>query len=157
MAGNISHLKIWPKGKLCECGQRGCMRQYTSAKALLGMMKQASLDDGDKNQTIPRLVEWAVNGDNRAIRIVRKAGQALGIAIGHMTNSMGIQQVVINSDLNNTGSAFLDPINNEARRAVSDGDFNPRISFSALEGYAGSLGAAVMAMQQVCGTWEDVS
>jgi predicted NBD/HSP70 family sugar kinase len=155
MAGNISHLKVWPRGKLCECGQRGCMRQYTSAKALLEMMKEAGLEDGNKKQTIQRLAERAVNGDHRATRIVRKAGQALGIAIGHMVNSMGIQQVVINSDLNNAGNAFLDPIKIEARNAVSEGDFNPRISFSALEGYAGALGAAVMAMQQVCGIWEE--
>ena len=155
MAGNISHLKVWPKGDLCECGQRGCIRQYTAAKSLERKMKEAGLKLRNGKNTILSLSGLAMDGDKRAMKIVKKAGQSLGIAIGHMINYMGVQQVIINSDLNNAGNVFLEPINSEVNHAVSSGDVVPNISFSTLEGYAGALGAAVMVLEKVCGIWED--
>ena len=155
-AGHISHLKVWPRGELCECGRRGCLRQYASARALLEKMKQDGLDRPGKQLNLLHLSNSALEGKQKAVKLICKAGQSLGIAIGHMINSMGIQQVLINSDLNHAGDIFLSPILKQVEEAVpEDGRPRPQVMLSALGGYDGALGAAVMALRKLCGIWEE--
>jgi hypothetical protein len=33
-AGEIGHTILFPQGKLCPCGNRGCLEQYTSNKVI---------------------------------------------------------------------------------------------------------------------------
>ncbi len=34
MSGEIGHTIIMPNGKLCPCGNRGCLEQYCSEKGI---------------------------------------------------------------------------------------------------------------------------
>jgi len=155
--GEIAHMKIWPRGESCECGQRGCLCKYVSGRNLMKKMKEMNLAGGEKSVTLLRLAEMAVGGERPAVEIVRKSGRALGIAIGHMVNTLGVGQIIINSDLNRAGRVFLLPIENEVRRVVPRDIHPPQVRFSVLDGYAGALGVAMLALQKVCGIQQIVS
>ena len=69
-----------------------------------------------------------------------------------MINIIGVGEVIINSDINRAGRLFLVPIEDAVRRSVpKEKHLIPQIRFSALNGYAGSLGAAILALQRACG------
>ena len=151
ITGEIAHLQVRAGGEICECGRRGCLRQYASARTLLNKMKQAGLSTDGKSQTLLYLAQMAVNRNPQALKLVRKAGQSLGCAIGHIINTLGIEQVIVNSDLNNAGDLFLSPMLSEVKQVVpQDGIVAPSILLSTLDGYAGALGAAILALRKVC-------
>jgi len=151
-AGEIGHMKVWPRGELCDCGGQGCLRKYVSGRDLIKKMKGMDLTTKGDSITLLGLAEMACRGEKQAVRIVRKAGQALGIAIAHMVNTLGVGEVIINSDLNRAGSVFLSPVESAVEQAVpKDVHPVPRIRFTALDGYAGALGAAVLALQKISG------
>lgn len=147
---NIAHMKIYSDGETCECGSKGCLRIYASGRAILKKMKEMNLGANEKDRTLLALAEMTTKGKKQAIEIVKKAGRSLGIALSHMINILGIRQVVINSDLNNAGEIFLAPIESEIKKTVPETYVVPRVVFSTLDGYAGSLGAAILALQKIC-------
>ena len=76
-AGELGHIPLFYNGKQCNCGQRGCLEQYVSCKALSDMAKEKIKEY--KNTTIPLredlvyasdlIVEYE-KGDKCAIDIV---------------------------------------------------------------------------------------
>ena len=157
-AGEIAHLKVRHGGEICSCGQRGCLRQYVSGRALAKKMTQLGLGADEKGNTLLALAELANKGRVPASKLVHQAGQSLGMAIGHMVNILGTKQVVISSDLTKAGQIFLAPLESELQRAVpQSGEIMPKVRFSSLDGYAGALGAAVLASQEICGIYERVA
>lgn len=147
---NIAHMKIYSNGEICECGRKGCLRIYASGRAILKKMKEMNLATNENDITLLTLAEMTNKGEKHAVEIIEKAGQSLGIALSHIINTLGIGQVVINSDLNTAGKIFLSPIESEIRNAVPETYIVPRVMFSTLNGYAGSLGSAIIALQKVC-------
>ena len=39
-AGEFSHIRVVPNGKLCECGKQGCLQTIASARALIEMAQE---------------------------------------------------------------------------------------------------------------------
>lgn len=79
-AGEIAHCTIEPNGSPCRCGKRGCLDTVASMKAIKEMAKAeglacSSLDDLENEASL---------GNAAAIRILHRAGNALGLAIAHL-------------------------------------------------------------------------
>ncbi|WP_454856830.1 ROK family transcriptional regulator [Rhizobium binxianense] len=79
-AGEIAHCTIEPGGAPCRCGKRGCLDTVASMKAI----KEMSLAEGLKCTSLSDLEYEASLGTTAAIRILHKAGSALGLAIAHL-------------------------------------------------------------------------
>jgi predicted NBD/HSP70 family sugar kinase len=75
-AGEIGHITMDPDGQMCPCGKRGCLDTIAGAGAILS----AARAHGLQAETVAAVEALATNGDQRAIAILRKAGQALGLA-----------------------------------------------------------------------------
>lgn len=79
-AGEIAHCTIEPNGSPCRCGKRGCLDTVASMKAIKEMAKA----EGLACQSLDDLETEASSGNAAAIRILHRAGSALGLAIAHL-------------------------------------------------------------------------
>ena len=67
-------------GSPCRCGKRGCLDTVASLKAI----KEAAKAEGLTCQSLDELETEASLGNASAIRILHRAGSALGLAIAHL-------------------------------------------------------------------------
>ena len=79
-AGEIAHCTIEANGSPCRCGKRGCLDTVASMKAIKEMAKTEGLACSSLND----LEAEASLGNAAAIRILHRAGNALGLAIAHL-------------------------------------------------------------------------
>ena len=76
-AGEIGHMLATPNGLQCRCGRQGCLDTVAASVAILVAAREANLPVND----LKDLEALATKGNSRAIAILRKAGEALGLAV----------------------------------------------------------------------------
>lgn len=79
-AGEIAHCTIELGGAPCRCGKRGCLDTIASVKAI----KEMSRAEGIECTSLSGIEDLASTGDAAAIRILHRAGSALGLAIANL-------------------------------------------------------------------------
>lgn len=116
-AGELGHVPVRPGGPLCSCGARGCLETYAGEAALL---RAAGLDlRGDPGERTGELADRCTAQDPAALRAVRQAGTALGIALSGAVNLLDPQRVVIGGSLARLTPWLLPPVRRElARRTM---------------------------------------
>ena len=141
-AGESGHMTVDPNGRLCHCGSRGCLEAYTSGPALAKHYAAASGEAVSGAEVTQRALE----GDAVAVRTLKGAGRALGIAIASIAMTVNIEQFVIGGSVVGAGDLLLYP----ARESLKGYSFvavaaKVRVSASSLGEDAALLGAAFMA------------
>ena len=141
-AGESGHMTVDPNGSLCHCGSRGCLETYTSGPALAKHYATASGEAVSGAEVTQRALE----GDAVAVRTLKGAGRALGIAIASIAMTVNIEQFVIGGSVVGAGDLLLDP----ARESLKGYSFvavaaKVRVSASSLGEDAALLGAAFLA------------
>jgi predicted NBD/HSP70 family sugar kinase len=79
-AGEIAHVTIEPGGAPCRCGKRGCLDAIASLAAVIAAAAEDGLTVGSRAE----LERLAAQGNEAAIRIITRAGTALGLAIAQV-------------------------------------------------------------------------
>ncbi|MEG3132616.1 ROK family transcriptional regulator [Rouxiella sp. T17] len=79
-AGEIAHCTMELNGTPCRCGKRGCLDTLASLNAITDMAREEGLEIDN----LLALEQLAVGGSAAAIRILHRAGSALGLAIAHL-------------------------------------------------------------------------
>ncbi|NDJ61517.1 MAG: ROK family protein [Chloroflexi bacterium] len=85
MAMEIGHMVIHPGGRLCSCGQRGCVEMYASGKGLIAGVAEhrsaypRSLLRADESPTTHAIIAAARAGDPLAQYVIGEAAEALGV------------------------------------------------------------------------------
>lgn len=155
--GELGHITIEPEGRICNCGNRGCLETLVSATAIVERALQYSraypsstLSSIDEKQlTSEKVYQEAVRGDSLARWVLKETGTYLGIAIANIINLLNIELVVLGGQVMNAGDYILLPAKKEAERRAIKGSFaSAEIKLSALGGNAGMVGAAMLAAQQ---------
>lgn len=116
-AGELGHVPVHPSGRRCSCGGRGCLETYAGIEALL---RAAGLAPGPG----PRgeaLAGRCADGDGPALRAVRRAGRALGVALSGAVNLLDPGQVIIGGPLAELGPWLLPPLRRELARRTAVG------------------------------------
>lgn len=90
-AGEIAHCTIEPGGSPCRCGKRGCLDTVASMKAI----KDMSRAEGFECASLSQIETQAATGNVAAIRILHRAGSALGLAIANLIQMNDPGQVLI--------------------------------------------------------------
>jgi len=129
-AGEIGHVTVDVGGPLCTCGQQGCWETFASGRRLDQMARDAVAADprgriGELAAgAIPEgrhLTQAAIDGDERARRMVAEVGGWLGVGLANLIAVLDPDIVVIGGGVSRLGEVLLRP----AQRAVA----------AALEGY----------------------
>ncbi|GAB2892294.1 ROK family transcriptional regulator [Streptomyces mayteni] len=114
-AGELGHVPVRPEGRPCSCGGRGCLETYAGEEAVL---RAAGLEPGP-GVRLGALAARCEAGDQGALRAVRQAGTALGIALSGAVNLLDPRQVVVGGALARLAPWLLAPVSRELARRTS--------------------------------------
>lgn len=155
----IGHLRVVPGGLPCGCGQKGCIEQYGSGRALLRFANQIADAGGigaglaaarHRNggildgATLATLIEAADPGAHAA---VRELGEWVGQACASIGAVLDPQVFVVGGGVAVAGDLLLQPIREAYLAHLPARGFHPEPEFRAAElvNDAGVVGAADLA------------
>ena len=163
IAGEIGHMTIDSTGRLCKCGNYGCLEAYASgpaiaARAVEGITAGADTTlpqyvGGDLSKITAQVVYEAAHDDDAyALEVVRETAKLLGAGVANIINIFNPQVVVICGGVTLAGDTLFVPLRSEVKRRA----FKPavevcRILPGALPGTAGVVGAAAVFMHRTWG------
>ena len=155
-AAEIGHMRVVPDGRLCGCGQRGCLEQYASGSALVSDARSRveSSDPqagpllavaGDAGSITGQMVTaLAQDGDPMCVDLLRDVGQWVGEGLATLAAVLDPSVIAIGGGVADAGDLLLDPV----RKAFEDhlpAREHRRIAevrLAALGNEAGLIGAA---------------
>jgi glucokinase len=160
-AAEIGHIIVEPGGPLCGCGNLGCWEQVAAGRAIGRLGREAAreqehsllrqLAHGDPDAVTGELVTQAgQQGDDVAIRVLRRVGRRLGEGIAGLVNILDPEIVVVGGGAIVAGDLLLGP----ARSAYLDSVEGPEhrhvvpIVPATLGNDAGAIGAATLALDE---------
>jgi glucokinase len=144
-AGHIGHVVVYPDGPACVCGGRGCLEAIARGPALAEWAQAHGWRPDQPGMTAKDLAADAAQGHGVARDALRRAGQALGIAIASATSLCDLDVVAIGGGLSQAGALLFDPLQ-EALDVHARLDFTRRVRVvpAALGQSAGLVGAAAL-------------
>jgi glucokinase len=144
-AGHIGHVVVYPDGPACVCGGRGCLEAIARGPALVEWAQAHGWRPDQPGMTAKDLAADAAQGHGVARDALRRAGQALGIAIASATSLCDLDVVAIGGGLSQAGALLFDPLQ-EALDVHARLDFTRRVRVvpAALGQSAGLVGAAAL-------------
>ncbi|MEW9515845.1 ROK family transcriptional regulator [Streptomyces tubercidicus] len=156
-AGELGHVPVYPDGRPCDCGGRGCLEQYAGEPAVLragGLTAEQAAAHPGPGARIGLLARRAADGDAALVRALHEAGTALGIALAGAVNLLDPQAVVLGGALAALAPWVLPSLERELtlRTAVTaehGRGGGPVITVSRLGADGPLLGAAHAALQGV--------
>ena len=90
-AMEVGHMIIEPNGRLCGCGNKGCMEQYASASGIAISYFNAT----KKQCTAAQIAEFANLGDKDAIAAYVLAANALAQTLASVAKVVDVKNIVI--------------------------------------------------------------
>jgi glucokinase len=163
VAGEIGHMTIEANGRVCKCGNQGCLEAYASgpaiaARAVEGIEAGAKTAlrqyvAGDLSRITAQVVYEAANdGDAFALDVVHETAKLLGAGVASIVNIFNPNVVVICGGVTQAGEQLFGPLTSEVHHRA----FKPawevcRIVPGTLTGTAGVYGAAAVFMQRTWG------
>jgi predicted NBD/HSP70 family sugar kinase len=106
MTGELGHVPVEPDGKLCRCGNRGCLETVAGAERLLDRLRPIHGAD----VTLERAASLADRGDALSGRLFREAGLAAGRVAGAICNVVNPELVIVGGDLIVAGQILVDAV-----------------------------------------------
>src|SRR5206468_7137060 len=94
-AGEFGHTKIVPQGRLCRCGNLGCVSAYASDYSILQRLRQMGCDVAVQEDVLG----LARAGDARALTALGDAGRMLGAGLANVVNLLNIQLFILGGGL----------------------------------------------------------
>jgi glucokinase len=160
VAAEIGHLRVVPGGHLCGCGNRGCLEQYASGRALVREAKEVALANspqaagilelagGDVDAiTGPMVTKAAAAGDGFAVELLGEVGRWLGEGIASLAAVLDPTMVVLGGGVSEAGGLLLDPVLAAFRQSLTGRRHRPELTLAlaTLGNTAGLIGAADLA------------
>lgn len=143
IAGEVGHMTIDINGRLCPCGNRGCLYTFVSGPAI-ALRANGKLSDGNRpaNLTGEQVYELALDGDETMIEVLRETGEYLGIALTNLIHTINPELIILGGGVSRAHE-FMMPTVKEVieRRALTPAARNTRIVVTALHDVATLLGA----------------
>ncbi|WP_242908108.1 ROK family transcriptional regulator [Actinomadura terrae] len=136
--GELGHSSTDANGRLCACGNRGCLETKVGGQALLGHVAALHGDD----LTLGRLAGLARAGDPGCVRIVTDAAQDIVTGLANVVAVLAPERLVLGGELADAGPALLDPVGRGMRRMASPRNWRGSVVLAELGGQAVARGAA---------------
>ena len=154
----LGHMRVVPDGIACGCGQRGCLEQYGSGRALLRMANEVA-DAGGVGAALARaraehgaldgrlVGALMMSGDPGALTALRELGHWLGQAAASLSAVLDPQRFVFGGGVAEAGELLLEPIREAYAEHLPARGYHPEPDFviAELVNDAGVVGAADLA------------
>jgi glucokinase len=160
IGGELGHVRIVPDGHLCGCGNRGCVEQYASGRALVREAQELAdshsvfatrlleMAGGDPGAiTGPMVTRAAQEGDVPARELIADLGRRLGEALASFAAILDPAVFVIGGGVSEAGELLTAPAVAAYHRNLTGRGFRPEaeIRIATLGNDAGIVGAADLA------------
>ncbi len=140
-AAEFGHMIIQKDGRKCNCGAKGCLEAYVSARGIVETAKEIGL----KAYTPKEISELAKKGNKKAIQIFQITGEYLGVGLANLVNILNPDIIVIGGGISNAGKFFLDSAKKVMQKnIISPLAKNTKITKAKLGEDAGAVGAALL-------------
>ncbi|MFJ8487960.1 ROK family protein [Streptomyces sp. NPDC094038] len=121
-AGEWGHTTLVLDGRLCHCGNHGCVETYVGAPGIMLNLRELSprstlTHPEDQTATIDALADGVAAGDPVAVKVVRDTARYLGAGIADLVNLYNPEVVVLSSWVaRRLGAPLLDEVREAVRR-----------------------------------------
>jgi glucokinase len=153
-AGEIGHICVEPFGAPCGCGSRGCVEQYSSATAVVRLVRELESQyphSALRNKlklTSADVYEAGTEGDELALEVFRQMGLYLGVALAGLVNVLNPEVIVIGGGASAGWDLFVHHVREQInKRAFREPAERVKIKRAVLADDAGILGAAHLAFE----------
>jgi len=154
--GEFGHVIIDWKGRVCGCGQRGCVEAYASGSSIARRAAEAlATGEPSSMRGLPAVTAETVSahagrGDPLARRVWDETTAALGRALAVMINVVEPQLVILGGGVTRAGDALLLPVRRAAlSQAMRPAGAAARVELSAHGDTVGVVGAAASAFRHL--------
>ena len=152
--GEIGHANVMhDETKTCNCGNKGCLEQYTSATGIVRLAKQelASSEEPsvlreEKELSAKAVLDGYKSGDALSVRVMDKVGEILGGALAMCTAVVDPEPIVIGGGVSKAGQPLIDCIASHYKKYAFSACKETPIVIASLGNDAGIYGAAKMVL-----------
>jgi glucokinase len=159
VAGEIGHATIDVTGRLCKCGNYGCLEAYASGPSIAARAREAVSGDADAmllrmvgcdpdKITAATVYEAAKRGDDAALDVVRETSRFLGAGIANLLNIFNPEVVVIAGGVTQAGDTLFVPLRREVRKRAFKPAVDACVIVPGTLAAAGVVGAVAAYKQQ---------
>lgn len=153
--GEIGHINVNPHEKIsCNCGQKGCLEQYTSATGIARLAREILEKESCDSKlreveeiTAKDVFDFAKEKDELSIKVVEKFSHILGRALSNIACTCNPEAFVIGGGVSKAGDILLDNIKKyyveNSFYAVADTEFK----LATLGNDAGIYGGAKLSRE----------
>lgn len=159
LAGEIGHVKVRPGGRICGCGERGCLEAYAGGHNVTARLQemieegkgQAVLEaaGGDPLRVGPQVLHLAAERDDPfALDFLEEMASLLGLVIGNAITLLNPRKLVLGGGMFHGISRLRPLVEREIHKVAGRAHAKAlSISESALKDDAGLVGAALLALE----------
>ena len=153
-AGEIGHTCVCHEGRLCGCGNKGCLEAYTATKGIIRTAREVMAEHGGttKMRRLEKLTPKTIaklcdEGDEMAIEVFRRTGEMLGLGLANYASVIDPEAIIFTGGISKAGKWLLEPTQKSFEEHVFHNIKNKtRILVSILkEGERDVLGASALA------------
>lgn len=145
VAMEVGHIIVQPNGRLCGCGNSGCVEQYASASGLA----KTYFETTNQRCTAAEIAAQAHQGNQNALFAYALAGSTLAQALAHTLKVIDVKHLVVGGGMSAAWpfmqAAFQQQLMQDLI-PVLRGQLN--IVISTMGDQAGMIGAAMLAQQK---------
>ena len=160
IGGELGHAVLFPGGKECGCGQKGCVESYCSGTALLKAARELALSGDPKAARLKELMlvtgeltgeqlyQAIFENDVAANELIAELGSNLGTAIASIyLPLLDPELVVIGGGVSAVGERLLAPIWSAFENSIPAKGYRPELKIVKAKflNQAGLVGAADLA------------
>lgn len=119
-AGEIGHMTINPNGPHCNCGNQGCLEAMASgpaiaARGVAAILRGEPTKLRERSRSLeeinPKLIaETARDEDPVCLRILKQAGEAIGIAISNLAVTLNPERFIVGGGVAQSGEPLFQPM-----------------------------------------------
>ena len=115
-AGEFGHSCVINGGRLCGCGQRGCLEAYCAHKGIV--QTATELMEESTGESLMRhldklsphtIADCCNQGDEMAIEVYRRTGMYLGIALANLASVVDPEAIIFTGGISKAGHWLIDP------------------------------------------------
>lgn len=151
-AVELGHTTVKYNGRVCGCGNRGCVESLASGTAIKAIADERIKENTTslsqyEEITSKEVFDEAKKGDKLANSIVRECIGYLGVAVANAANTFDPDMIVLGGGVLNAGDIIFEIIEEEMQeRCLNTIRENCKVKPAKLGGKAGVLGAVALAI-----------
>ena len=133
-AGDLGHIIVDPKGRLCTCGARGCLE---------AMVNSVALSERARGRKVREIVNSGRQGDKRARKALAETGWWLGLGFASLSPVFAPDRIVVGGGIAAAGELLLESVR-ASYRTHARPEFRETTALvgSSFDGWEGMIGAA---------------